>query len=617
MSAQADFDLKERVRSAVDLVDVVSATLELRPQGRNFVARCPWHDDRRPSLNINPERQSWKCWVCDIGGDVFSFVMQRDGLEFPEALRHLAQVAGIEVPERFGPRKLTQSGQPDDRQTLLDAVESVAAEYEAFLVSDDPDAAIARAYLDQRQIDDSMRRAFRIGMSPDQWTWATDRLARKKFSSEVAVAAGMASPRRKGDGCVDMFRGRLMFPITDVSGKVISMGGRVLPAIAERSGKDVGGKYINGRETMLFRKSSTLYGLNLAKDFIRKAKSALVMEGYTDVIAAHAAGVQNAVAVLGTALTESHVRLLKRFAPKIVLVLDGDAAGMRRADEILDLFAASDVDLRILTLPMGSDPADFLRDHGCESLLEMVDAAPDALEHRLSRIREENRASETHDIASAADRLLRTMSAAPDGLKIDHMLTRMADALGFEIPRLQRRLEFFRERSGGRPPSVRGGTVVPSVDRPRRAAALPPIRGVDRELFLCLFQSPELAAHAIEAISPDWLETTTAMMLMSAFQDLEMEGHDLTVDALMIVIENESLKNELVSMLDFAQREQSRRDSDIAKQYESVMSHYTRRRHKQEATEVIEQLSSAALDEDAELNALKELFDQERRRQPG
>lgn len=647
----ADFDLKERVRDAVDIVDVIGAGLELRPQGRHFVARCPWHNDRRPSMTVNQEKQFWKCWVCDIGGDVFNFVMQRDGVDFPTAVRQLAETAGIPLDQYTrGPK--TKPGDPDDRETLLKAIEWVTQAY--FQNLDSPqtdDARIARDYVESRGINDAMRTQFRVGFAPDQWSWAVDGLASAKFSGAVAVAAGVASARRSGDGCVDMFRGRLMFPILDLQNRPISMGGRLIPPIASRHGDNAGGKYINGRETALFRKSSTLYGLPNARDTIRREKIAMVMEGYTDVIAAHDAGITSAVAVLGTALTAEHVKVLRRFAEKVVLVLDGDQAGQKRADEVLPLFMGSDIDLRVMTLPAGADPADFIAESGREPFERMVAQSPDALDHKLNRLTDGvDLSADTHAVTHAADTMLRMMSAAPDGLKIDQMIRRMGERLGFKEDRLTRRLDHFREenqkrgamarrnprptdgssRSPARPPVPASGLdpndafdfavaeEMPSFEtaKPAPQETLPPIMGIDRELFECLIQSPELAALAVEAIDPQWLDTITAKMMLSAYQDLDLAGQDLTADALITLVENQALKNQIVSILDRIESHGDRFAESPEQRYNVVMTRYREHAFVAEKHRAIEQLESAELDEDAELEMLKAIFEQEKQRHP-
>jgi len=653
LSSFADFDAKEQVRSATDIVDVVGRELELRPQGRNFVARCPFHNDTRPSMQVNPGRQSWKCWVCDIGGDVFSYVMRREGVDFPTALRTLAERAGIELPEfRRGPK--TQPGQPDDRDTLLASIDSVAQAYVRELVeSKSDDAAAARDYLASRGVDDETRQRFRIGFAPDSWDFALNLLQREGFSEAVARATGLAIARGgEGgtEGSYDRFRGRLMFPIRNLQGQTISFGGRIIPAIAERiaaaRGDDSSGgaKYINGPETMLFRKSRELYGLDLARDAVRQAGEVLVMEGYTDVIAAHMAGIQPVVAVLGTALTSDHIRLLKRFTSRVVLVLDGDAAGRRRADEVLELFVRADVDLRVLTLPDGLDPADFLSDHSADALRELAQAAPDAMDHKLNRLTEGvDVVQDTHRVTAAVETMLNVMSGIPSdtdkgSLKADQLMMRMSRTFGLPVERLQRRLDAIREnrqrnqrvadarsrRSRSTADRLRSGSAHsgnPSDDFSTRPVETPlskptPLTGIDRELFETLLESPDVAAMAIEAIDPQWLTSTTAKMLLSAYQDLDLQARELDADSLITLIENDYLKNQIVGLLErIEQRRDQQADHPVTPpevRYTSILVRYREREFDAEKHRQIERLRSAVLAEDEEMALLEELFAAER-----
>ncbi|TWU65793.1 DNA primase [Crateriforma conspicua] len=659
MSTSADYDLKERVRAAVDILDVIGQGTEVRPQGRNFVVRCPFHNDRRPSLTINPERQSWKCWVCDIGGDVFSYVMQRDGVDFPTALRTLAEQAGIAM-EEFRRGKKTKPGDPDDRATLFDAIAAVADAYYKHLEHGKGDQVdLARQYLDQRGISDESRRRFRIGFAPDQWSFAIDHLQQKNFSGAVAEAAGVAIARGSGNGHYDRFRGRLIFPIHDLQDRPISMGGRIIPAIAQRGENSEAAKYINGPETLLFRKSQQLYGLQLARDAIRHGGEVLVMEGYTDVVAARQAGIEPVVAVLGTALGEAHVRILKRFAHRVVLVLDGDDAGQRRADQVLELFVGAGVDLRVLTLPDGADPADFIHQNGADAFNELVKQSPDAFDHKLAKLSEGvDWRKDTHAASTAMESVLGIMAkSSGDDIRHEQLIVRLSDASGIAVDRIQRRLDVLRsERSQNsrkpfatkrpsRPtppprPAATGAAdldvnamlnsmaddddespspYAPAVIAGRSAATsnarLTPISGIDRELFEALIECPELAGMAVEAIDPSWLSSNTAQMLLSAYQDLDLAGRDLDVDSLLLMVDNEQLKNQIVTLQHRVGLRSGQSSEDADRRYTAIITRYREREFESEKTRQIERLASATLDDDQELALLKELLEAERFRQ--
>ena len=641
LSTSQDFDLKERVRAAVDIIDVIGATIDLQPAGRNWKGLCPWHADRSPSLTVNRERQTWKCWPCNVGGDVFSFVMKEQGVDFPGALRLLAEHAGIPM-EEYTRGKKTTPGSPDDKATLLAATKLIADAY--FEQLDNPktdDAKIARDYLAERGVDDENRKRFQIGFAPDQWSYAIDLLGKNKLNAKIAHAAGVAFQKRSGNGYVDAFRGRLMFPIHDLQNRVISMGGRVIPAIAQRHGDNAGGKYINGPETKIFHKSRNLYGLQLARDSIRKGGEVMVMEGYTDVVAARQAGVEPVVAVLGTALTEQHIKVLDRFTQRVVLVLDGDNAGQTRADEVLELFVKADVDLRVMTLPDGSDPADFISEQGREKFESLVAQCPDALDHKLAKLTDGvDVTNDTHAVMAAIDSMASVIAKAPkkNDLKIDQLMMRMSRTFALPVDKLNARVEQARVANQQRRPARRfspaadpnaalaesaddpqfGGEAVPQLQGPpgefAPQAPLQPITGIDRELFELLIESPDLAAMAVEAIDPTWLETNAAKMLLSAYQDLELAGRELDIDTVMLLLENELLKNQLVSFVERIAQREGKLAEPPESRYLAVMSRYSERASAEEKSGMIAKLESATLQEDEEAELLKQLFEAEKSR---
>ena len=371
------FDAKEQVRQAIDIVDLLGKyNLQLRRQGRGYAAHCPWHDDTRPSLQINPERQSWKCWPCDIGGDIFSFVMKMEGVDFGEALAMLADRAGIKLEKRRldpqaggSPGQASQAATGADKRTLYKAAAWVERQYHECLLNS-PDAEPARQYFQERGINSESIDRFQLGFAPLDRDWILKQAGGSGSRAKILETIGVLARSSQGGYPFDRFRGRGLFSIRDAQGRPVGMGGRLLPGVEINSPA----KYINSPETPLFRKSHLLYGLDLAKEAFHKSKqkTALVMEGYTDVIIAHQYGFTNAVAVLGVALGETHVKILKRFVDRIVLVLDGDEAGQKRANEVLELFIAQQADLRILTLPDDLDPCEFCNWRGAEAFTELL-----------------------------------------------------------------------------------------------------------------------------------------------------------------------------------------------------------------------------------------------------
>ncbi len=471
MLAASLIDAKEQIRRAVDIVDLVGDYIQLRREGRGYKGLCPWHDDARPSLQVNPDRQSFKCWVCNIGGDIFSFVMKAEGVEFPEALSLLAERAGVELPERRG----GAVGGTDERRLWYQALAWVEAEYQACLL-ESPEAAPARTYLEQRGLDRELWQRFHLGYAPAAWNWLVPRAKGTEFSAALLEKLGLLGRSSQTNQTYDRFRGRVLFSIRDPQGRPVATGGRLLPGQEEASPA----KYINSPETPLFSKSRLLYGLDLARDAMARTRTALVMEGYTDVMTAHQFGFTHAVAVLGTALGEHHIRLLKRFADRIVLVLDGDEAGQRRTNEVLELFLAQEVDLRILTLPDGQDPCEYLLAQGAEAFAEQVSGAVDALEHRMRvAVATLGPTPTTHDVHTALESILATLAKLPRRsgetssaahLKEDQILNRLArrfeiaeQALRGRLSTLRRGDERTRRQSNEPTPQAEGpGTLDPA-----------------------------------------------------------------------------------------------------------------------------------------------------------
>ncbi len=546
MSFTFDSDTKERVRAATDLVDLVGSRLELRRQGRNYVAICPWHADRRPSLQINAEKQIWKCWVCDIGGDAFNWVMQDEGISFPEAMQKLADRAGItlETTGKFKPRT-----SPDEKAALLKVMNWARELYQKFLF--DPDGgAVARKYLEERGLSKDCIQKFAVGLAPDGWSNLLDRAQKEGFSINLLESAGLIKKNERG-GRYDFFRNRVIFPIHDRDSHTIAFGGRVLPGT-----EAVGGKYINSPETKLFTKSQQLYGLDVASLPIRQLKQAIVMEGYTDVMFAHQCGITNAVAVLGTALGAAHLKILQRQqCDQVVLLLDGDEAGQRRSDEVLELFLGAQVDVRVMTLPDGLDPADYLKQFGGEQLRELIAKSVDALEFKMRRVSTGfDPLLDTHRANAAMEEMISLLAKVPHSgllthesfkMRQDQILNRMSRQFGVPEGSLRERLKSLREKQSRliRKPDVE--TVAQPAKRLLRPSDLSPL---ERELLELIIVSPMVAPVALERVQPDWLQCDAARQMLDAYQELEYAGQPLDFDSVLIALEDPSLKSLLVTL---------------------------------------------------------------------
>src|SRR5437763_3013004 len=371
-------ELTKQVKAASDIVAVVGGYLALTPAGGTFKALCPFHTDSRPSLDVDPRRQRFRCWACGKHGDVIAFVQEMEKVGFREARQILANRAGIKLDETISP-------QDQARFRLLEVMRWAQAKYQHALL-EDPVGSAAVGYIAGRKFSGKTVRDFGLGFAPLAGDWLVRLAAAERVPLDVLVEVGLLGVRMQGNGHYDRFRDRVMFPIRDVQGRPIGFGGRIMP---ESPLLPRHPKYYNSSETPLFSKSDVLYGLDLARHAGTAAGYLAVVEGYTDVMMAHQCGVPQVVATMGTALNARHVAQLRRYAPKVVLVYDADAGGMTGVDRALEIFVSQDVELAVATLPDGLDPCDLLvRPDGPETFKRVLTSAVDALEVKLNRLLE-------------------------------------------------------------------------------------------------------------------------------------------------------------------------------------------------------------------------------------
>jgi DNA primase len=659
MAARFDNATKEQVRSALNIVDVIGSYVEVRRQGRGFVARCPFHDDRRPSMQVNPERQSWKCWVCDVGGDVFSFVMQREGMSFPEALQFLADRAGVYIepnptsqspspqPINISNTQTTSSTSPStplpptpsptsdrsgtarlaDKRMLYRAMEWVVRAYRGLLdnnpaenppeASSAQDSAMgqaARMYLKERGLEPNIIERFQLGFAPNSWSWLVDRAVADGISVEALERIGVLGVSERGTR-YDRFRDRLIFPIFDPQSRAIALGGRVLPGGAS----DVA-KYINCSETRLYQKNQTLYGLNLARERITKSRVALVMEGYTDVMMAHQHGIDNAVACCGTALTENHIRLLKRYCDSVVLVLDGDEAGRKRTQEVLELFLVEEMDLRVLTLPEELDPCDYLVRYGSAAMQELIDKAVDALEFKIqTACTGFDPLLDTHRASMALENVLGALSKIPARpadsrvrIRQEQILARLSRQFGVALGEIRRRLQELRERAE-RYERLRADaqrlrtnaqqeTLTEEESYEYRYRELTP---VELELLEILVLHAELVPFAIERFPVEQLTTETAKAIFQLYIDLDLEGHALDYASVLSAAEDADLKNVLESITEIAWVKASKAALDAEARLHSLCEHWGDQGDHLQSNAHRTALENGTIDENEQLDVLE------------
>ena len=407
---------RERVRAATDLVQLVQETVELRPRGQEFWGCCPFHGEKTPSFHIIPATQVWHCFGCGEGGDVFSYVMKRENLTFPDAIRYLADRAGIEIAD-----DAPTARRGTKRTRIIDVCEETCAFYHTMLMRGKDGRG--RTYFASRGLGSDICQRYRLGFAPGRGALVAH-LSSQGFTPREMVDANVAIRRDRGN-LADRFYERVMFPIFDEQGRCIAFGGRIM-------GKGEP-KYLNTAETPVFHKKRNLYGFNWAKEHIVAANEAIVVEGYTDAIACWEAGIKNVVATLGTALTEHHVKTLTRFAKRIVYLFDGDAAGQKAAERAIQFVETGSVDLRCVILPDDLDPADFLRDRGGEELRALLDAAEPLMDFVFRKLEDRSDVSTPGGRARALEDACRFIYPLRDSYMIDTYYMQIADRLGADV----------------------------------------------------------------------------------------------------------------------------------------------------------------------------------------
>lgn len=435
----ANNDFKELVRSRTDLVALVQESVGLTPSrgGAEFKAICPFHDDHNPSMIVYPDRQTFRCWSCNTGGDCFGWVMEYDKVEFRQALETLAKRAGLEMPTFAGRRQESSIPKAD----VFDALTWAENEFHRCLLDSQMSAA-ARDYLRERGFTDETIAKFKLGFAPNDGQWLLAR-ARNRFTNELLETAKLVRKSEQGSGHYSFFRGRVMFPIRNDKGQCVSFGGRVLPEFAQEGV----GKYINGMDSEVYNKSNLLFGFDAARDTIRKSKTAIVVEGYADCIISHQFGVTNVVGVCGTSLTQSHVDRMKRFADRFVLMFDGDQAGQDAAEKALANFLAESVELRVLVLPDGQDPDEYLFAHGAEAFRSLIENAIPAWDFKLQAELNRN-GLETiearHRVLTNMLSLLAKVHKLRGSSKEDVILNRLSSRVGLNESVVRQRLVELR-----------------------------------------------------------------------------------------------------------------------------------------------------------------------------
>ncbi|MBF0594456.1 MAG: DNA primase [Candidatus Omnitrophica bacterium] len=506
-------DVIQQVIDRTNIVELIGSYIPLKKAGVNYKALCPFHNEKTPSFVVTPNKQIFHCFGCHEGGNVLGFVMKHERMDFAEAVRFLANKAGVVVPETDHGARVKD----DLRQTVFKANEAAVEYYHRNLVAGkEPEVKVARDYLRTRSVSLECVNRFKIGYAYDAWDGLAKELKQKGFADDVVLKSGLVVPREKGQGFYDRFRGRVIFSIFDYRDRPLAFGARALK-------KDDKAKYINSPETLLYTKGQHLYGLNWAKDAIAREDAVIVVEGYMDLIRPVEAGIGNVVATLGTALTPDHARLIRRYTRNVIMLFDMDSAGQAATMRSLDILLEEDMNVRVAALSDDEDPDSFILKDGAQAFRDRIKEAKSLFDFKLSRLTAAHNAQEIEGVALICQEMLPTIDKIPSEVVRDGYIRELARRLGIPVEAVSKE----RHRLGSKLTAKAAGVEQAVKREPKELSA-------DESLLLKLMLAdPKWVAEAHGCLAPKDLRDPAVRLIVARIFELFSAGKEVGAAALV------------------------------------------------------------------------------------
>ena len=551
-------DLKDRA----DLVRIIEPYAALKKKGANWMGCCPFHDEKTPSFSVSPTKGFYKCFGCGKGGNAFTFLMEMEGLNFPEAVQRVAEMSGVPLPEPVDDKQFQKSKKNrEEKKKLSDQVielNQIALEFwETELQGKSKKANEAKAYLESRGIAEEIQKEFHIGFSPDSWNALLDHLKEKGVDEKLTEQSGLVSVNEEKDRVFDRFRGRIMFPVLDVNGNPIAFGARAMG--------DDQPKYLNSPETPAYVKGKHLYGLFQAKDEIRKKKFAILVEGYLDLIALFQHGIKNVAASLGTAFTPDQSKLLGRFAKKVVINYDGDVAGIGAARRAVEILLPDDFEIKVLVLPDGKDPDDFVRQNGADAYNHARGRAIPFLDFVLDSSMQERSLANAKQKAQAIEEVLPVLSDIKNAIQKRESFDQAMNFFRVENSGLKRELWT----------AVKQGSKMATEDLRRQVkrATAAKITVAEEHLLGLLVYDRELQDKVLPLLEEPDYETLATAPVFRAMLELNSRGEDVTFDNLNELTGDDEVLHDFLPILMMTQphREAGEVIDDVLHQAENCL----------------------------------------------
>jgi DNA primase len=522
-------DLKRQA----DIVRVIQDYVQLKKKGANWMACCPFHKEKTPSFSVSPVKEIFYCFGCHKGGSVFNFVMEIERVTFPEAIRIVAEKIGMPLPIMVDDSRFQARRQEADDVIQLN---SWAMEWWEQQLESSKEARVAREYLVQRELSEETQKTFRLGYAPDSWEALSSYLRQKGATQQQIERSGLVVKKEEGSGSYDRFRGRLMFPVFDVQGRPIAFGGRALKA-------DETAKYINSPETAAYIKGRNLFGLNLTRDEIRRQGFAILVEGFLDLIVPYQVGVRNVIASLGTALTAEQVKLLGRFARKVVVNYDGDRAGVQAAKKAIEILLAEDLEVKVLVLPDNADPDEFIRRFGVTEYQRRRAQAQPHIQFVIENALRDRSLHRPADKAEAVEEVLPYIRAVSSRIQKREYFDMAMDSLGIDRENVNTsawRRELWQAVRDNRAARSSAAHVVAKETK---------VTAVEQRLLGLLLADANLRHEVLPMLKKEDYEDLATAPLFEALLALDSEGTEVDFEALTRKTEGDEFAARVVPMV--------------------------------------------------------------------
>ena len=562
-----------------DIVETIASYIPLKKAGRSFKANCPFHHEKTPSFVVNPDKQIFHCFGCGVGGNVISFVMKQDRLEFPEAVKALAQKVNIELPEdndhSSGPSK-------NFRDAILKVNDLAAQYFHGILLSDKtPAAQHARGYLQKRGVSLQAVKDFHLGFALDEWDGLYNYLKKKDIPLSLIEKSGLVIARDRGQGFYDRYRNRIIFPIFDHRGQCRAFGGRILEK--PNSPDEKSAKYINSPETDVYTKGHYLYGLSLAKQSIIENDTAIIVEGYMDCLMPYQHGVKHIVASLGTALTVDQIRLLRRFSSNVIFLFDMDPAGQAAMMRSLDILVEEGLTVKVATLTEGTDPDSFIRDNGVEAFKERLTQARDLFDYKLTSLRREFKDTTIEGKAKISREMLSTIGKYENSVVRSEYLKKLAKALSVDVQALTMEIKKTAPQNG------QGLRMKQREPLKEEAVIDQATVRIEYGLLKTLLEDETLVVPTQQEVSCEHFKDTKIREVITKIYELFNDGKKITVSNLMMNFDDPQI-HEMLSRLS---SEEFSYQADSKKIHQDLIERMKGRQLKLTRRQLLEQIRAA------------------------